>query len=298
MLRVIIDVALASCVTLPEPDADLAPLVGALRAAGITTEVLAWDDPDADFASARMTVIRSTWNYAERPADFLAWVDRVSARSTLWNRRETVRWNAHKSYLLDLEARGIPVVPTHVVRRGEATTLAELRRERGWSDLVVKPAVSGGSRATIRVSAVTSDGLARGERHLRALAAREDVLVQPYQSSVEGHGERAIVWIDGEATHAVRKTPRFLGDPESVSAAVRIEADEADLARRAIAAAPGPLLYARIDVARGEGGLPRVMELELIEPSLFFAQAPAALERYVAAVAKELRHRSSATIST
>jgi hypothetical protein len=298
MLRVTIDVALASCVTLPEPDADLAPLVGALRAAGITTEVLAWDDPEADFASACMTVIRSTWNYAERPADFLAWVDRVAARSTLWNQRETVRWNAHKSYLLDLEARGIPVVPTHLVRRGEATTLAELRRDRGWSDLVVKPAVSGGSRATIRVSAMTGDGLERGERHLRALAEREDVLVQPYQSSVEGHGERAIVWIDGEATHAVRKTPRFLGDPESVSAAVRIEADEADLARRAVAAAPGPLLYARIDVARGEGGLPRVMELELIEPSLFFARAPAALERYVAAVAKQLRHRSSATIST
>ncbi|MGD0527625.1 MAG: hypothetical protein ABSE49_21005, partial [Polyangiaceae bacterium] len=255
--------------------------------------------PDADFASAGLTLIRSTWNYAERPADFLAWVDRVAARSTLWNGRGTVRWNVHKSYLLDLDARGIPVVPTHLVRRGEGTTLAELRRERGWSDLVVKPAVSGGSRGTIRVSsAVSAAAFERGESHLRALAAREDVLVQPYLSSVEGHGERAIVWIDGEATHAVRKTPRFLGDPESVSAAVPIEADEADLARRAVAAAPGPLLYARVDVARGEGGQPRVMELELIEPSLFFARAPAALDRYVAAVAKQLGHRTSATIST
>lgn len=288
MPGVTIDVALASCVTLPEPDADLAPLVGALRAAGITTEVLAWDDPEADFASARLTVIRSTWNYAERPGEFLGWVNRVAACSTLWNRRETVRWNAHKSYLLNLESRGIPVVPTHLVRRGEGTTLAEVQRERGWSDLVVKPAVSGGSRATIRVSAVGADSLERGERHLRTLAAREDVLVQPYQASVEGHGERAIVWIDGEATHAVRKTPRFLGDPESVSAAVPIEPDEAELARRAVAAAPGPLLYARVDVARDAGGSPRVMELELIEPSLFFARSPAALDRYVAAVERRL----------
>jgi len=272
-------------VVLPEPDADLPPLLSALRATGLTAEVLAWDDPEADFASARLTLLRSTWNYSERPAEFLAWVDRVAARSALWNRRDTVRWNAHKSYLHDLEARGVPVVPTHLVQRGATTTLAEVKHARGWSEVVVKPAVSGGSRGTVRV---TPGDLERGETHLRSLASREDVLVQPYLPSVEGHGERAIVWIDGEATHAVRKTPRFLGDAESVSAAIPIEADEADLARRAVAAAPGPLLYARIDVARDAGGSPRVMELELIEPSLFFPQAPAALARYVAAVEKRL----------
>lgn len=281
-----IDVALASCRVLPEPDADRAPLLTSLRAAGLTVEVLAWDDPAADFASARLTLLRSTWNYSEHPADFLAWIDRVAAQSALWNQRHTVRWNAHKSYLLDLEARGVPVVPTHLVRRGATTTLAEVTRDRGWSDVVVKPAVSGGSRATVHVTAGARD---RGEAHLRTLAAREDVLVQPYLTSVEGHGERAIVWIDGEPTHAVRKAPRFLGDAESVSAAVAIEADEADLARRAVAAAPGPLLYARVDVARDAGGAPRVMELELIEPSLFFPQAPAALVRYVAAVERCLR---------
>ena len=280
-----IDVALASCVVLPEVDADLAPLLSSLRAAGLTADVLAWDDPAADFASARLTLLRSTWNYSERPTEFLAWIDRVGARSALWNRPSTVHWNAHKSYLLDLEARGIPIVPTHLVRCGERTTLAELTRHRGWSEVVVKPAISGGSRATIRV---LPDALERGEAHLRSLAVREDVLVQPYLVSVEGHGERAIVWIDGEPTHAVRKAPRFLGDAESVSAAVAIEPDEADLARRAVAAAPGPLLYARIDMARDAEGAPRVMELELIEPSLFFPKAPAALERYVAAVKKRL----------
>jgi glutathione synthase/RimK-type ligase-like ATP-grasp enzyme len=285
MLRVPIDVALASCVALPEPDADLSPLVRALRAAGLTTEVLAWDDPDADFGAARLTVLRSTWNYSEQPARFLGWVDRVAERSTLWNPREVIRWNAHKSYLLDLEARGIPVVPTQLLRRGATTTLADVKRERGWSDVVVKPAVSGGSRATVRV---TGEALERGEAHFRALVAREDVLVQPYLASVEGPGERALVWIDGEPTHAVRKAPRFLGDAESVSAAVAIEADEADLARRAVASAPGPLLYARVDMARDAGGSPRVMELELIEPSLFFVQSPAALERYVVAVQRRL----------
>jgi glutathione synthase/RimK-type ligase-like ATP-grasp enzyme len=280
-----LDVALATCTTLPEPDADLEPLIDALRAAGLSVEALGWDDPDADFGSARMTLLRSTWNYSLEPDRFLAWIDRTAARSSLWNRPETVRWNAHKSYLLDLQARGVPAVPTHLARRGDPTTLADLMRERAWTEVVVKPAVSGGSRATVRVR---PGDLARGEAHLRALLAREDALVQPFLPSVEGHGERAIVWIDGEPTHAVRKSPRFLGDAESVSEAVPIAEDEAALARRAVAAAPGSLLYARIDVARGDDGAPRVMELELIEPSLFFPRAPHALARYVGAVRARL----------
>jgi glutathione synthase/RimK-type ligase-like ATP-grasp enzyme len=285
-----LDVALVTCLTLPEPDADLAPLLDALRAAGLSADALAWDDRDSDdrFAAARATILRSTWNYSERPADFLAWVDRVSARTALYNGPATVRWNAHKSYLLDLEARGVPVVPTYLARRGDATALADVLAARGWSDAVVKPAVSGGSRQTIRVGPATLD---RGEAHLRSLVAHEDVLVQPYLASVEDHGERAIVWIDGETTHAVRKSPRFAGDEESISGAVAIEPDEAALARAAIAAAvttTGPLLYARVDVARDARGVPCLMELELIEPSLFFARAPAALQRYVAAVTRRL----------
>ena len=285
-----VDVAIASCLVLPEPDTDLEPLVAALRAAGVTTEVLGWDDPAAEprFAAARMVLLRSTWNYSERPAEFLAWVDRVAARTALHNGRDTVRWNTHKSYLLDLDRRGVPVVPTVLLRRGESTSLATTMREHGWTRVVVKPAVSGGSRATIRVD---EESAARGEDHLRALVAREDALVQPYQASVEGHGERAMIWIDGELTHAVRKSPRFLGDAESVSAAVPIAGDEAEVARRALdvaVALTGPVLYARIDVARDDAGNPRLMELELVEPSLFFAQEPAALARYVAAVRRRL----------
>ncbi len=280
-----LDVAVASCVSLPEPDPDEAPLLGALRAGGLSAEVLAWDDPRADFASARLTVIRSTWNYPERPAAFLDWVDRTAAAGALWNPREVVRWNSHKSYLLDLEGRGVPVVPTHLARRGDATALRDVMRERGWREVVVKPAVSGGSRGTLRVGA---DALDRGEAHLRALVAREDALVQPYLRSVEGYGERAVVWIDGEPTHAVRKSPRFLGDAESVSGPMPIAPEEAELARHAVAVAPGALLYGRVDLARDEDGRPRVMELELLEPSLFFAQSAAALARYVAAVRRLL----------
>ncbi|HEX8793043.1 MAG TPA: hypothetical protein VF765_18995 [Polyangiaceae bacterium] len=280
-----LDVALASCVTLPEPDADMAPLLEALRGAGMTAEALGWDDPAATFAAARLVLLRSTWNYSLRPGAFLEWVERTAAATRFFNPAATVRWNAHKSYLLDLHARGVPVVPTTLLRRGDATALRDVMRTHGAARVVVKPAVSGGSRETMRVDAATLDA---GEAHLRALVAREDVLVQPYLDSVEGHGERALVWIDGELTHAVRKSPRFIGDEESVSAAVPIADDEAAVAQAALAVAPTPLLYARIDVARDEHGAPRVMELELIEPSLFFAQGRAALARLVAALRRQL----------
>jgi hypothetical protein len=276
-----IDVALATCAELPEPDTDMAPLLAALRSSGLSAEALPWDAPDADFASAHVTLLRSTWNYPEHTQRFLAWVDRVAGSATLRNPAHVVRWNAHKGYLLDLAARGVPVTPTCLVHRGDRQPLADVMGAHGWREVVVKPAVSAASRDTLRVG---PSALERGEAHLRALAAREDVLVQPFLSSVEGHGERAIVWIDGAPTHAVRKSPRFSGDVESVSAAVAIADDEAALAQRAVAAAPGPLLYARIDVARDDDGHPVVMELELIEPSLFFPQSPGALERYTAAV--------------
>jgi glutathione synthase/RimK-type ligase-like ATP-grasp enzyme len=279
-----IDVALASCQVLPKPDRDEAPLLGALRAAGLRAEVLAWDDPAADFSSARLTLLRATWNYTERPERFGEWLRRTADESALWNPLHVVRWNLHKGYLLDLARAGVPVTPTHLVPRGSATRLADVAAERGWSDVVVKPAVSAGSRLTLRAGADTE----RGEAHLRAIVDQKDALVQPYLPAVEGHGERALVFIDGELTHAVRKAPRFAGDAESVTGPLAVSAEEEELARAALAAAPAPVLYARVDVAPGIYGRPVLMEIELIEPSLFFARGPHAVGRLVAAIGKRL----------
>jgi hypothetical protein len=279
-----LDVALASCLDLPEPDPDAALLAAALERAGLRSEVLAWDDPAADWSRARVTVLRSTWNYPLDHRGFLRWAERVDRVSRLWNPLETLRFSTHKSYLLDLESAGVPIVPTVLLRRGSARRLDDIREERGWGDVVVKPAVSAASWRTMRVTAAHA---AEGARHLEALVAERDTLVQLYLPSVEDHGERALIWIDGALTHAVRKSPRFAGQDEAVSPeAVPISSTEAHLARRALDAAAGPLLYARIDVAPDPSGVPVVMELELVEPSLFFSQSSAALERFVAALAR------------
>jgi len=290
----LLDVALASCVTLPEADPDQVLLLEALRARGLQAEVWAWDDPTRDWATARRVVLRSTWNYVHHAAAFLAWAEHVAEVSVLDNPAEVVRWNWHKGYLGELAARGVPVTPTQLVRRGDPRGLDAIAGD--WDEVVVKPAVSAGSFATLRARrGAPSWDVAAAQ--LRRLLGERDMLVQAFLPAVEGHGERALVHIDGMLTHAVRKQPRFAGDAESVSAAVAAQPEEAALAARVLAAASAALglpaeqrlLYARCDVAPGPMGDPVLMELELIEPSLFLAEAPAALDRLVRAIEARLQ---------
>jgi hypothetical protein len=267
-------VRLVTCRPIPEPDPDEGPLLAALRAAGLDARVAAWDDP-AESWDGGLSVIRSTWDYHHRIDAFLAWVDRAAARSTLLNPAPAVRFSAHKRYLTTLADAGLPVVPTVQLARGASVALADVMADRGWRDVVVKPAVSCASFRTARFGA--GDGA--GDGFLRALLAERDAMVQPYLASVEGHGERAVVWIDGAITHAVRKSPRFGGESETVSEALVPTDDERAAADAFVAHVGRDLLYARVDLARDERGRPVLMELELIEPSLFLVQHPPALER-------------------
>lgn len=276
---------IATCTPLPEPDPDEPLLLAALRARGVDARMAAWNDPDEDWREPVPTVIRSTWDYIHDLARFLSWVDEVGSVAPLWNPARVVRWNVHKRYLAELANAGHPVVPTAFVARGSRVGLARLADERGWTDVVVKPAVSAASFGTRRF--IPGD-LREGEAHLAALLAEGDALVQPYVASVDGHGERALVWIGGELTHAVRKTPRFLDQEEHVSPAVPIEADEKELAEKVLDPWRADLLYARVDLARDARGSPMIMELELIEPSLFLRQSERALERLADALCRRL----------
>lgn len=279
------DAAIATSKTLPEPDDDEPIYLEALRAAGVDARVLAWDDDAAPFSEAKLVVIRSTWGYIHRLDEYLAWVDRVGAR--LLNPPALVRWNAHKRYLLELEAAGVPTTPTALAPRGSTLDLVALMAARGWEEVVVKPAVSAGSFETRRLARPSAEELV----WLAALLAARDVLVQPFVRSVEGYGERSLITVEGEVTHAIRKSPRWRDDQENVSAeAIPIADDERALALRALEAARphGEPMYGRVDMARDEHGTPRVMELELIEPSMFFPQHPPAARRWAEAIARRL----------
>lgn len=274
---------IATCRPLPEPDVDEDLLLEALQGAGIDARMVAWQDAAA-WRAPVPTLVRSTWDYIHALDDFDAWIDRAAAVAPLWNPPSVLRWSLRKRYLLELAARGVPVTPTVLLPRGDARTLSAVAAERGWRDVVVKPEVGAASFETHRLQA----GVREADAVCARLVAERDVLVQPYLPSVEDHGERALVWIDGMFTHAVRKTPRFDGGVEQVSDALPISAGELATGTAALAGFGDELLYARVDVAPGEDGVPVVMELELVEPSLFLLQSPAALERLVAAVARRL----------
>jgi O-ureido-D-serine cyclo-ligase len=275
----------ATCLALPEPDPDHAPLAEGLKRAGIDAAWLGWDDPSVDWDAPVPTLLRTTWNYADDLPAFLGWIDRVAKAGPLLNPAEVVKANVHKRYLLDLQARGVPIVPTVVVARGAVLEPASLVR-LGGGDLIVKPEVGAGSRGVMRFAGGDVAGTAA---HVAVLAGESAVLIQPYLASVEGHGERSLIWIDGELTHAIRKARRLAGDAESITGPFTIADDERAVAMAAMAAYADRVLYGRVDVARDAEGKPRVMELELIEPSLFFATSPAALERYLAGLRRRLR---------
>lgn len=282
-------IALATCVTLPEEDPDAPLLDAALRARGAEPTLLAWDAPEAFASEHDLVVLRSTWNYHHDLPAFLAWVDAAAARTPLLNPPHVVRGNAEKSYLLALEERGVPIVPTAVVRRGERPSLARMTAVRKWSAVVVKPLVSAGSFRTERFE---PEAFEAGDAHLHALTAERDVLVQPWMPAVETSGERSLVWIDGTLSHAVRKQPRFSTGHEAVSTSpVAIADDERAFAEKVLEASRvrAHLLYARIDVIRDPEGALRLMELELIEPSLFLLQHPPALERFADAIVERAR---------
>ncbi len=274
------DVSIVTCIDLPEPDHDEAPLMAALSDAGIDARLVAWNDPAVDWSQSPLTVIRSAWDYMMFYDRFLEWVDHAAARTRLLNPAPIVKRNAHKSYLLDLERAGVPVTPTELVTAGENRPLSDILDARGWDDIVIKPAVSAGSWDTLRVRGDSDEGQA----WLSRLTVDRDALIQPYLTSVDDYGERALVWIDGELTHSVRKTPRWHDGEESVSTALPLSDAEAALAARALATVEDDLLYGRVDVAPGPDGDLVVMELELIEPSLFLVQHPPALERLVTAI--------------
>jgi glutathione synthase/RimK-type ligase-like ATP-grasp enzyme len=267
---------IATCKVLPEPDADEAPLAAALAAAGIDAPLVAWDDPAADWDAPVPTLIRSTWNYPLHIDAFLQWVQRAAASAPLLNPPDIVRTNLYKRYLLDLQARGVPVVPTTLVERGATCELPATK-------IVIKPEVGAGS-----LDAKVFDDGRTGLEHLRSITARGAALVQPFIGSVQQYGERSLIWIDGAFTHAIRKNPRFSTDAESVTGPMPIADDERAIATAALAPYVDRIFYGRVDMVRDDGGAPMVMELELVEPSLFFPKHPPALDRFVAGLVRRL----------
>jgi hypothetical protein len=272
-------VALASFNGVPPQFADDRLLTDALTALGVETSVLFWEEPEVDWRAHDAVVIRSTWNYTRRRDDYLAWCDAIGPR--LHNSPALVRWNSDKHYLRDLAAAGIPVVETAYLEPGDPIPALD-------GEIVVKPAISAGGRDSGRFGPATHD-LARGL--VQAIhSGGHTAMLQPFQPTVDSAGETAVLCIDGEPVHALRKravlrpdevapirddavgAAEAMYDPALVTAA-DAQDDEVELARSVIVDVTERFdylpLYARVDMIRDAAGIPTVLELEAIEPAFY-----------------------------
>jgi glutathione synthase/RimK-type ligase-like ATP-grasp enzyme len=265
-------------------DEDL--LVDALSARGITSAPAVWTEPGVDWSSARMVVVRYAFDYTQDRSRFLDWAEGVEAATPLHNPAGVLRWNSHKAYLRELEADGVPIVPTAWLEAGTTADIEDLMDDRGWEDVVVKPAVDNGARGALRV---TREDTAAGQKHVGQILEDRDVMIQPFVAATETVGERALIHFDGRFSHAIRKDQMLAGRPFSFERTPPVAPgdDELALAERVLRRFDPPLLYARVDTIVSDG-VAMLMELEALEPVLFFGKAPGSAQRMADAIAARL----------
>ena len=259
---------------------DDAHAIAELTRRGWQVDEIAWTR-GAAWERYDCVVVRTTWDYQRDVAGFLGTLERISAVVPLWNPVEVIRWNLEKTYLQDLAARGVPIVPTAF---GHGSPESALAARRGRH--VVKPVVSANADDTFVVDA--------GDRAFPELAATfagRAWMLQPFVDAVLAEGEHSLFYFAGRYSHAVVKRPKA-GDfrvQEEHGGHIAAEQPAGDLRAAAdavLAALDHTLLQARVDLVRLADGTPALMELELIEPSLYFRTDEGAAGRFADALAE------------
>lgn len=283
-------IALATAAHYPELAPDDQILRAAFRQRGIDTHAVVWDN-DVDWTSFDVVVTRSIWDYHLKYQRFRTWLDELDAKGVrVHNPTDLLRHNSDKRYMVELERAGIRITPTEVVAREDSATLGAILRTRGWKDAVVKPTVASTGYETWLVAAPCSF---EDEARFAAQHASMDVLVQEFAQGVKG-GELSFVFIDGEYQHCIIK--KAAGDEFRVhiehGGTVEMfnpAFSDVEWARSVMETLGGkPWTYGRVDAVRSPDGL-MVMELELLDPELFFQYNPAACQPFIDRVLSDAR---------
>lgn len=272
------NIAYVTCQELPGLTKSDRLTIPLLAEKGIHVQSVLWDSPSVRWQDFDAVVIRSTWDYHHRYAEFVEWLDTLSGIK-VFNPVEVLKWNADKTYLQDLAARGIEIVPTVWLERD--ADIKAILQEKGWEKAVIKPTIS----ATAYGTWVTTLA-AEHQRDIQQYAV--PMMLQPFVSQVTTEGEWSIIFFGGKFSHAVLKKPKS-GD-------FRVQSDFGGLteslvppdefiaqAQQIVESIDSPLLYARVDGVNVNGRF-QLMELELIEPDLFFDYHLQAIQNFVSAL--------------
>ncbi len=275
-------IAFVTCSTKPDFAPDDLEVVHALNQRRVLVHAIPWDGDFTAWNSFDLVVLRSCWNYHLHPQKFLSWLETLQTNHiNLLNPIKIVRWNLHKKYLAELDRQGIRLPPTQWLTKGATVNLKELLQLQGWHKAVVKPAISATAHNTFVVSEIDA---AKHEPIINQLLVQYDLLIQQFVPEIE-KGEYSLIFFDKKFSHAVLKKPKpgdfrvqddFGGRYSSIEPPVEIIKQAASI----LTDLPEPLLYARVDGVLVNGQF-LLMELELIEPVLFFNYAPHAVDTFV-----------------
>jgi glutathione synthase/RimK-type ligase-like ATP-grasp enzyme len=275
-----------------------APVVAALSRLGLEAERVPWRS-SVDWSAFEAVLVRTTWDWWDDPAAFRAWITARGQDSHLLNSAATLHWGLDKRFLQRLGGAGVPVLPTLVLAPDEAAPadVARWARHHGWDRLVVKPSLSAGS---VGVVVIPADEGAIAASAGRPLAEGAVALAQPYLPSIEQAGELSLIFLDGTFSHAVRKRPKSGDFRVQIQYGATYALEQPDPAARAVADAvlavvPGAPVLARVDLVWDTEGQPRVIEIEAVEPDLYFDQCPQAADRLAHAVMRRLDSRFRAS---
>jgi glutathione synthase/RimK-type ligase-like ATP-grasp enzyme len=255
-------------------------VLDALKANGHRVTRISWSDPEFNWASTKAVIFRTTWDYFDRFEEWKAWLASTSKLTQMINPYALINWNMDKHYLRDLHDRGINIPATRYIEIGEETNLKALYHETGWTDCILKPCVSGASRHTYKLNI---DTLQEHEEIFQTLIVKEAMMLQPFQKNVVEKGEVSLMVMGGEFTHAVLKVakPGDFRVQDDFGGTVHLydpSSEEIAFAEKAVAACDPQPTYARVDIIRDNNDQLALIELELIEPELWFRLKPEAAQ--------------------
>jgi len=287
-------VALVTSSKYPDLTDDDRLLLRPLAERGIDAEAAIWDDPAHEWTSFDAVILRSCWDYHLKYGAFLRWIALLEqAKTPVWNSAALVLWNANKSYLRELDAKSVPIVPTFWPEAGDPVRLRETLHELGWAKAVVKPRVSATAHRTHLITANEADSV---QELFDELRRGPGVMLQKFMDGVVTEGEWSLIFFGGQYSHAVLKTAksgdfRVQSDFGGTDQAADPTAQVLQAATRIVQTVEATL-YARVDGVVYDGQF-RLMELELIEPALFLSSHPKAPARFAEVITTVVTPRAT-----
>ena len=243
-----------------------------LELLGLSVIIKDWKSKNFDWTKTKCAVFRSTWDYFDNFKKFSHWLEKTKSKTQFINSFDLIKWNLNKTYLFDLKNNGINIPPSILIKKNEAISLNELFQKTCWNEAVIKPVISGAARHTYRIN---KTNFQNHENNFKKLISKEDFLFQEFMNNIVSEGELSLILISGQYTHAVRKTAkkgdfRVQDDHGGTVEIYHANKQEIQFAENCIKHCPKKAHYARVDIVYDNKNEISLVELELIEPELWF----------------------------